>query len=129
MKTDKGVNLLSSFVLFILYCSFFSLCSARANHNTRERSDLILISTHRFPFPRLLAFWHMNPRVLNEKLVRFLEEVVENEMDFALHGFDNLQIIYSIAIGEWRRFMFYDAAKLRKEKTRNVSNHAFSLRR
>ena len=71
----------------------------------------------------------MNPRVLNEKLVRFLEEVVENEMDFALHGFDNLQIIYSIAIGEWRRFMFYDAAKLRKEKTRNVSNHAFSLRR
>ena len=48
---------------------------------------------------RLVAFWHVNPRVLNQRLVRFLEEVVENGMDHTLHDMNNLQIIYSVAVG------------------------------
>lgn len=51
-------------------------------------------------FTRLLAFWHVNPRVLNERLVQFLEDVVENAMEHTLHDIDNLQIIYAAAVGE-----------------------------
>lgn len=51
-------------------------------------------------FPRLLAFWHVNPRVLNERLVQFLEDLVENAMEHTLHEMNNLQIIYTAAVGE-----------------------------
>lgn len=46
----------------------------------------------------------MNSRVLNDKLVTYLEEVNKNEMEHTFHEMNNLQIIYSIAVGKSTKF-------------------------
>lgn len=78
------------------------MCAQKAlTHTSCCSADVpCILSSSLHCFTRLLAFWHVNPRVLNERLVQFLEDVVENAMEHTLHDIDNLQIIYAAAVGE-----------------------------
>mmetsp|Transcript_18753 Transcript_18753/g.46683 ORF Transcript_18753/g.46683 Transcript_18753/m.46683 type:complete len:352 (-) Transcript_18753:1451-2506(-) len=67
-----------------------------SNHATRgdEFYDERMVDNH----VRLLACWHLNPQVLNNYLVSFLEEVFDHEVEHTLHEFNNLHLIYSSTI-------------------------------
>ena len=67
-----------------------------ASVKTKDYFDERTVNNH----VRLMSFWQLNPKRLNEKLASFVEELVSSELEHNLHDMDNLQILYAVATAD-----------------------------